>query len=334
MPNNPLLRVENVSKTFRVQGKKLHAIENVSFTLEAGKTLGLVGESGSGKSTLGRMVLRLLESDKGKIFFEDVELSKANKEKLRAMRRDMQIIFQDPKASLSPRMTVGDAIEDAMAIHKIGTKVSRHERVIELLERVGLPSEVQYAYPHELSGGQLQRVGIARALSLNPKLLICDEPVSALDVSIQVQVIQLLKDLQKEFNLTYIFISHNLAVVEYLSDDIAVLYLGEVVEQAPADELFKKPTHPYTQVLLNSILKIPDSVEQKQQMVSIQGEVPSPLNPPSGCTFHPRCSFASDVCIGTSDLKVFFYIEHIGMILEICFKLGVINALDVILNEF
>lgn len=213
------------------------------------------------------------------------------------MRRDMQIIFQDPKASLSPRMTVGDAIEDAMAIHKIGTKVSRHERVIELLERVGLPSEVQYAYPHELSGGQLQRVGIARALSLNPKLLICDEPVSALDVSIQVQVIQLLKDLQKEFNLTYIFISHNLAVVEYLSDDIAVLYLGEVVEQAPADELFKKPTHPYTQVLLNSILKIPDSVEQKQQMVSIQGEVPSPLNPPSGCTFHPRCSYASDVCM-------------------------------------
>lgn len=296
MPSNPLLRVENVSKTFRVQGKKLHAIENVSFTLEAGKTLGLVGESGSGKSTLGRMVLRLLESDKGKIYFEDLELSKANKQKLRALRRDMQIIFQDPKASLSPRMSVGDAIEDAMAIHKIGTKVSRQERVIELLERVGLPSEVQYAYPHELSGGQLQRVGIARALSLNPKLLICDEPVSALDVSIQVQVIQLLRDLQKEFNLTYIFISHNLAVVEYLSDDIAVLYLGEVVEQAPADELFKKPTHPYTQVLLNSILKIPDRPENKQQMVSIQGEVPSPLNPPSGCTFHPRCSFASDTC--------------------------------------
>lgn len=296
MPNHPLLRVENVSKTFNVQGKKLHAIENVSFTLEAGKTLGLVGESGSGKSTLGRMVLRLLESDKGKIYFDDVELSKANKEKLRALRRDMQIIFQDPKASLSPRMTVGDAIEDAMAIHKIGTKASRQERVVELLNRVGLPSEIQYAYPHELSGGQLQRVGIARALSLNPKLLICDEPVSALDVSIQVQVIQLLRDLQKEFNLTYIFISHNLAVVEYLSDDIAVLYLGEVVEQAPADELFKKPTHPYTQVLLNSILKIPDIPEHKQQMVAFQGEVPSPLNPPSGCTFHPRCSFASDTC--------------------------------------
>ncbi len=296
MPSSPLLQVENVSKTFRVQGKKLHAIDNVSFTLEAGKTLGLVGESGSGKSTLGRMVLRLLESDKGKILFEGNDLSSIKKKKLRELRRNMQIIFQDPKASLNPRMTVGEAIEDAMAIHKIGTKGSRRERAVELLERVGLPDEVQYAYPHELSGGQLQRVGIARALSLNPKLIICDEPVSALDVSIQVQVIQLLRDLQEEFNLTYIFISHNLAVVEYLSDDIAVLYLGEVVEQAPADELFKTPTHPYTQVLLNSILKIPDKPENKQEMLSIQGEIPSPLNPPSGCTFHPRCPHAMDTC--------------------------------------
>ncbi|WP_150275260.1 ABC transporter ATP-binding protein [Paenibacillus tepidiphilus] len=303
MSAKPLLRVENVSKTFRVQGKKLHAIENVSFTLEAGKTLGLVGESGSGKSTLGRMVLRLLESDKGKIYFDGADLSKLSKVKLRALRRDMQIIFQDPKASLSPRMTVGDAIEDAMAIHKLGTKASRRERMTELLEKVGLPAEIQYAYPHELSGGQLQRVGIARALSLNPKLIICDEPVSALDVSIQVQVIQLLRDLQKEFNLTYIFISHNLAVVEYLSDDIAVLYLGEVVEQAPAEELFKTPTHPYTQVLLDSILRVPESPEQKQEMVYIQGEVPSPLNPPSGCTFHPRCPYATDICRSAKPLQ-------------------------------
>ncbi|WP_410768842.1 ABC transporter ATP-binding protein [Fontibacillus sp. BL9] len=296
MQSNPLLQVENVSKTFRVQGKKLHAVENVSFTLEAGKTLGIVGESGSGKSTLGRMVLRLLESDKGKILFDGIDLSNVKKKELRALRQNMQIIFQDPRASLNPRMTVGDAIEDAMAIHKIGTKASRRERVIELLERVGLPYEIQYAYPHELSGGQLQRVGIARALSLNPKLIICDEPVSALDVSIQVQVIQLLRDLQDDFNLTYIFISHNLAVVEYLSDEIAVLYLGEVVEQAPADVLFQAPTHPYTQVLLNSILKIPETPEQKQEMLSIQGEVPSPLNPPKGCTFHPRCPFAMDQC--------------------------------------
>lgn len=296
MPSNPLLQVENVSKIFRVQGKKLHAIENVSFNLEAGKTLGLVGESGSGKSTLGRLVLRLLDSDNGKITFNGTDLSKVKKKKMRELRRDMQIIFQDPRASLNPRMTVGEAIEDAMAIHNIGTKASRRERTVELLERVGLPYEVQYAYPHELSGGQLQRVGIARALSLNPKLIICDEPVSALDVSIQVQVIQLLRELQEEFNLTYIFISHNLAVVEYLSDEIAVLYLGEVVEQAPAEEIFSNPSHPYTQVLLNSILKIPERPEERQEMTLIQGEIPSPLAPPSGCTFHPRCPFAMDVC--------------------------------------
>ncbi|WP_238996602.1 ABC transporter ATP-binding protein [Paenibacillus pinistramenti] len=296
MSDNLLLQVENVTKTFRVQGKKLHAIENVSFALEPGKTLGLVGESGSGKSTLGRLVLRLLDSDQGRILFNGTDISKIKKKDLRALRRDMQIIFQDPSASLNPRMTVGDAIEDAMEIHQIGTKAARQARVSELLQRVGLPDEVKYAYPHELSGGQLQRVGIARALSLNPKLIICDEPVSALDVSVQVQVIQLLRDLQKEYNLTYIFISHNLAVVEYLSDEIAVLYLGEVVEQAPADELFRNPSHPYTQVLLNSILKIPERPEQRQEMLSIQGEVPSPLNPPKGCPFHPRCAFAMETC--------------------------------------
>lgn len=296
MPDNPLLQAQHISKTFRVQGKVLHAVEDVSFSLGAGKTLGLVGESGSGKSTLGRLVLRLLDPDKGKILFNGTDITRYKKKDLRPLRRDMQIIFQDPSASLNPRMTVGDAIADAMAIQQIGTKASRGQRVSELLERVGLPDEVKYAYPHELSGGQLQRVGIARALSLSPKLMICDEPVSALDVSVQVQVIQLLRDLQKELNLSYIFISHNLAVVEYLSDEIAVLYLGEVVEQAPADELFKKPTHPYTQVLLNSILKVPDSPEQKQKMLSIQGEIPSPLNPPSGCAFHPRCPFAAETC--------------------------------------
>lgn len=296
MPNQALLQIENVTKTFRQQGKALRAVENVSFALESGKTLGLVGESGSGKSTLGRLVLRLLDPDRGKVIFNGTDITRYKKKDLRPLRKDMQIIFQDPNASLNPRMTVSDAIEDAMAIHQIGTKTSRRERVLELLERVGLPDEVRYAYPHELSGGQLQRVGIARALSLNPKLMICDEPVSALDVSIQVQVIQLLRDLQKEFNLAYIFISHNLAVVEYLSDEIAVLYLGEVVEQAPADELFRKPTHPYTQVLLNSILKIPDRPEDKQKMISIQGEIPSPLHPPSGCAFHPRCPFASEAC--------------------------------------
>jgi len=296
LPDNRLLEVENVSKTFRVQGKKLRAVENVSFTLEAGKTLGLVGESGSGKSTLGRLVLRLLDADQGRIVFGGKDLAKLKKNDLRALRREMQIIFQDPSASLNPRMTVGSAIEDAMAIQRIGTKESRRQRVSELLERVGLPDEVRHAYPHELSGGQLQRVGIARALSLDPKLIVCDEPVSALDVSIQVQVIQLLRDLQQEFNLTYIFISHNLAVVEYLSDEIAVLYLGEVVEQAPADELFASPKHPYTRVLLQSILKVPDRPEKRQKLVPIQGEIPSPLDPPGGCAFHPRCPFATDKC--------------------------------------
>lgn len=296
MPTDTLLQVEHISKTFRVGGKSLHAVENVSFALEAGKTLGLVGESGSGKSTLGRLVLRLLDSDKGKVVFDGTDISRLKKKELRSLRRDMQIIFQDPSASLNPRMTVGEAIEDAMIIHKIGTKESNRARVSELLQRVGLPENVKYAYPHELSGGQLQRVGIARALSLNPKLIVCDEPVSALDVSIQVQVIQLLKDLQEEYNLSYIFISHNLAVVEYLSDEIAVLYLGEVVEQAPADELFQNPSHPYTQVLLQSILNVPENPELKQEMLSIQGEIPSPLNPPSGCAFHPRCTHATDLC--------------------------------------
>ncbi|TDY51398.1 peptide/nickel transport system ATP-binding protein [Alicyclobacillus sacchari] len=296
MPSSPLLQVEEVSKRFRVQGRDLHAVEKVSFQLDAGKTMGLVGESGSGKSTLGRLVLRLLDANEGRILFDGKDITSLSPKQMRPLRRDMQIIFQDPQASMSPRMTIGAAIEDAMAIHNIGTKAERQKRVDELLERVGLPTVVKYAFPHELSGGQLQRVGIARALSLNPKLVICDEPISALDVSIQVQVIQLLQELQKDFNLTYIFISHNLAVVEYLSDQVAVLYLGEVVEQGPAEELFANPTHPYTQVLLQSILKMPDDTEKRQALTSIQGEIPSPFNPPSGCTFHPRCPFATDVC--------------------------------------
>ncbi|WP_067620210.1 ABC transporter ATP-binding protein [Alicyclobacillus acidiphilus] len=296
MPTNPLVKVENVSKRFRVRGRELHAVSNVSFEIEAGKTFGLVGESGSGKSTLGRLVLRLLDANEGRITFNGKDITNLPNRQLRPLRQEMQIIFQDPQASMSPRMTIGRAIEDAMEIHKIGTKQSRRKRVDELLERVGLPSFVKYAFPHELSGGQLQRIGIARALSLNPKLIVCDEPVSALDVSIQVQVIHLLQELQRDLNLTYIFIAHNLAVVEYLSDEIAVLYLGEVVEQAPAEKLFKNPSHPYTQVLLQSILKIPEDPSSRQKMTHIQGEIPSPFNPPSGCTFHPRCPFATDVC--------------------------------------
>ncbi len=297
MPSEHLLQVENVSKRFRVRGKTLHAVENVSFNLDAGKTLGLVGESGSGKSTLGRVALRLLDADGGRVLFQGHDIGRIPKKQLRELRRDMQVIFQDPQASLNPRMTVGAAIEDAYVIHKVGTKADRQQRVEDLLQRVGLPPSAANAYPHELSGGQLQRVGIARALTLDPKLIVCDEVISALDVSIQMQVIQLLKELQKERNLGYIFISHNLAVVEYISDEIAVLYLGEVVEHAAAEDLFKKPSHPYTQVLLQSILKVPDAQsDTTQALMHIKGEIPSPFSPPPGCTFHPRCPFAQDIC--------------------------------------
>ncbi|WP_067847004.1 ABC transporter ATP-binding protein [Alicyclobacillus mali (ex Roth et al. 2021)] len=296
MSSEALLEVHEVSKRFRVQGRDLHAVEKVSFQLERGQTFGLVGESGSGKSTLGRLVLKLLEATEGRIVYQGKDITRLTQKQMRPLRQEMQIIFQDPMASMSPRMTIGMAIEDAMVIHKMGTKEERHKKVDELLERVGLPREVKWAYPHELSGGQLQRVGIARALSLNPKLVICDEPISALDVSIQVQVIQLLRELQRDYDLTYIFISHNLAVVEYLSDVVAVLYLGEVVEQAPAEELFSRPTHPYTQVLIQSILKMPGSMEERQALTPIQGEIPSPFNPPKGCPFHPRCPLAVDRC--------------------------------------
>ncbi|WP_304458087.1 ABC transporter ATP-binding protein [Alicyclobacillus sendaiensis] len=296
MSSEALLEVHEVSKRFRVQGRDLHAVEKVSFQLQRGQTFGLVGESGSGKSTLGRLVLKLLEATEGRIVYQGKDITRFTQKQMRPLRQELQIIFQDPMASMSPRMTIGMAIEDAMIIHRMGTKEERQKRVDELLERVGLPREVKWAYPHELSGGQLQRVGIARALSLRPKLVICDEPISALDVSIQVQVIQLLRELQQDYDLTYIFISHNLAVVEYLSDVVAVLYLGEVVEQAPAEELFSRPTHPYTQVLIQSILKMPPSLEERQVLTPIQGEIPSPFDPPKGCPFHPRCPMSVDRC--------------------------------------
>ncbi|WP_067622694.1 ABC transporter ATP-binding protein [Alicyclobacillus acidiphilus] len=291
-----LLQVEDVSKRFRVRGRTLHAVEKVSFKLSPGKTLGLVGESGSGKSTLGRLALRLLGVDEGRVLFQGRDITQLSNKQLRPLRKDMQMIFQDPQASLNARMTVGRAIEEGLIIHGIGSKSDRKERVYRVLERVGLPFEASYAYPHELSGGQLQRVGIARALAVGPKLVVCDEPVSALDVSIQIQVINLLQELQQELGLAYIFIAHNLAVVEYLSDEIAVLYLGNVVEQAPAEELFKKPSHPYTQTLMKSVLKIPEPGSEEQSLSHIQGEIPSPFSPPSGCSFHPRCPFAEDIC--------------------------------------
>ena len=292
----PLLRVENVSKRFNVGGRALHAVKQVSFDLDAGQTLGLVGESGSGKSTLGRVALRLLEADGGRVVFQGRELGKLSTKELRRERRHMQIIFQDPLAALNPRMTVGAAIEDAMRIQGLYTKAERRRRVDELLERVGLPRQAAQAFPFDLSGGQQQRVGIARALSVGPQLVVCDEPLSALDVSIQVQIMKLLQDLQREMNLAYLFISHNLGVVQYLSDAVMVLYLGEVVEQAPAEELFRAPAHPYTRMLLESILKVPDCEEERRRLVMVPGEMPSPFAPPSGCPFHPRCPLAIDMC--------------------------------------
>ena len=296
MPAELLLRVDNVSKRFNVGGRTLHAVQQVSFALNAGQTLGLVGESGSGKSTLGRVVLRLLEADGGRVVFQGRELGKLSRKALRLERRHMQIIFQDPLASLNPRMTVGAAIEDAMRIQGLYTKAERWRRVYELLERVGLPREAAQAFPFELSGGQQQRVGIARALSVGPKVVVCDEPLSALDVSIQVQIMKLLEDLQREMNLAYLFISHNLGVVQYLSDSVMVLYLGEVVEQASAEDLFRAPAHPYTRMLLESILKVPDCEEERRRLVMVPGEMPSPFSPPSGCPFHPRCPLAIDCC--------------------------------------
>jgi oligopeptide/dipeptide ABC transporter ATP-binding protein len=299
--NTELIRVEHLKKYFPVRAGLLQrvvahvqAVDDVSFTIREGETLGMVGESGCGKTTIGRTMLRLIEPTAGAVYYEGTDVLKLRGREMKAMRRSMQIIFQDPYASLDPRMPIGESVIEGLKIHGIGTPSERFEIMLETLKKVGLEDYHSRRYPHEFSGGQRQRIGIARALALFPSFIICDEPVSALDVSIQSQVLNILKDLQKELGLTYLFIAHNLSVVEHISDRVAVMYLGKMVELTGREELYRNPMHPYTVALLSAI-PIPDP-NLKRERVILTGDVPSPLHPPSGCRFHTRCPKMMDQC--------------------------------------
>jgi oligopeptide transport system ATP-binding protein len=299
----PLLELGHVKKYFPIRKgilqrevARVHAVDDVSFSVREGETLGLVGESGCGKSTLGRTIVRLLEPTSGEIHFRGTQIESFRARRLRPLRREMQMVFQDPYASLNPRKRVGSIIGDPLKIHNLGDKGERKAQVEELLETVGLSPEHYNRFPHEFSGGQRQRIGVARALALRPKLIVADEPVSALDVSIQSQMLNLLEDLQNEFQLTYVFIAHDLGVVRHVSDRIAVMYLGKIVELSPAEELYERPIMPYTEALLSAV-PVPDpDLAKKRERIVLVGDVPSPINPPSGCRFHPRCRYATQVC--------------------------------------
>lgn len=307
MREGVLLEVRGLKKYFPVRRGVFRrivgwvkAVDDVDFFIQEGETLGLVGESGCGKTTTGRTILRLIEPTAGEILFRSkrlgrvVDIAKMRQRDMKPLRREMQIIFQDPYSSLNPRMTVGDIVGEPLVVHRVARGKEKERKVVELLQAVGLKPEHMRRYPHEFSGGQRQRIGIARALALDPQLIVCDEPVSALDVSIQAQVLNLLEDLQDEFHLTYLFIAHDLSVVKHISDRVAVMYLGKIVELAETEELFTHPMHPYTEALLSAV-PVPDP-DYKKERILLQGDVPSPINPPPGCYFHPRCSYAKEIC--------------------------------------
>jgi oligopeptide transport system ATP-binding protein len=315
MTDDTLIEVKNLTKYFPAGqglfGKGtgvVKALDDVSFSIRKGETFGLVGESGCGKTTTGRCILRLIEPTSGEVSFDGKDLLSVDAANLRRMRRDMQIIFQDPYSSLNPRMRVGQIVVEPLTIHNVGSKAERRDRVAELLQLVGLDASHAQRYPHEFSGGQRQRIGIARALALNPKFIVCDEPVSALDVSVQAQVVNLLQDLQEQLNLTYLFISHGLSVVEHISTRVGIMYLGKLVEVASSEEIFRNPLHPYTRALLSAIPK-PEPDERRNRL-PLLGDIPTPLNPPSGCRFRTRCTMAEPRCAETEQRLVEVSKDH------------------------